>query len=102
MRVDELHPALMRHRDAMVAVLDEVAAADLEDRDRGPVPLGEGCPQALQAAAGETVPCVEVAVEVLATVDGADDPLDRNGAHPQVGVTRDPEPLTRLVERDEP
>jgi hypothetical protein len=64
--------------DAMVAVLDEVRAADLEDRDRRHDAVGERPSQVCQSAAQESSLGSEVAAKVGAAVDGPDDAVDRD------------------------
>jgi hypothetical protein len=99
--VDELGPPFARQGDAVVAVLDEVRAADLEHADGGQAARVGELAQPLQPAAREPAARLELAVEVLAPVHRPDDPLDRDPAHAEVGAARDREPPARLVERQQ-
>ena len=72
----------------MMAILDEVGTADLEDLDRGHGSVAERRPQARQAAARQAAPRLEVTVEVGAALDRPDDPVDRDLSHAEVRLTR--------------
>jgi hypothetical protein len=100
--VDELGTPFARQRDAMMAVLDEVGTADLEDLDRRYAAFAECRPQARQPAARKAPSRPEVTVEVGAAVDRTDDALDRDLPHAEIGLTRNSEPPSRLLERDQP
>jgi hypothetical protein len=96
--VDVVGAALARERDAVVTVGDEVQAARLVDLDGRHVALRERRPQRRQARARERAARVEVAPEVGAAVDRADDPLERHGAQAAVGLARDLQAPPDLVE----
>ena len=85
----------------MVAVLDEVGPADLEDVDRRRVAVGERRSQTCQPASRQSALGSEVAAEVVAAVDGADDALDGNLLQAEIRPAREREPAAHLVEGDE-
>ena len=90
-----------RHRDAVVAVLDEVQVADPVDVDRRhrlAAPAGGGDPLPARPHVGGGA---EVAVELAAAaVDGADDRVERDQLDAEVVLARAAERGHDLLERE--
>ncbi len=101
--VYHLHALLAGHRDAVVAVPDEVGVPDLVQRNRRqllgadhrPVYLLPASPEAFSA--GQERP-----VEVLVAPDAPHDLLDRHDAHREVRPFQRPQRAPDLVEGEQP
>jgi hypothetical protein len=92
--------SLLRERDAMVAVLDEVRPSDLEDVDGEHDAVGKCRAQNCKPAAREASLGPEVAAEICAAIERTDDAVDRNLLKAEIRTPGKRQPATDLVERD--
>jgi len=99
--VDEVRPQVAGEGDAVVPVLDEVRAAELEDLDRRDLAVLERRAQAGDARPRDPPARPEVPVEVGTAVDRPDDPLDGDLAQAQVRPADDSQPPARLLEGEQ-
>ena len=98
--IDVIGASFSCEGDAMVAVLDEVRPADLEDVDRWHDAVGKRRSQVCQSAAGESSLGSEVAAEVGAAVNGPDDAVDRDLLQAEIRAPGEGQSAIDLVEWD--
>jgi hypothetical protein len=99
--VYEVRAALAGQRDAMVAVLDEVGATDLEHRDGRHHPVWKRLAQPSQPAARLALARPKIAVEVTCAINRTDDPLDRNLAQAHIAPPDHPQSTAGLIKRQQ-